>query len=124
MNEDLSQSMDLYRQARQMMDNGELDDAVVLFYRSIELSPHFKALELLGECLMRFDRLREAIAPLAAATSLHRGVRAPSLLADVFLKLKDYQAAEKMADIALSRDSNNRKAIEVKKVVARSKGAA
>ncbi len=69
MKDDLSQPMDLYRQSRQAMDEGRLYDAVALFQRSIELWPDFKTLELLGECLMRLDRLREAVVPLAAATT-------------------------------------------------------
>jgi tetratricopeptide (TPR) repeat protein len=107
-----------------MMEDGKLDDAVVVFQPSIALSPHFKALELLGECLVRLNRMRDAVVPLAAATSLNKGVRAPSLLAELFLKMKDYQAAKEMADIALSRDTNNRTAQEVKRVVAEIEGEA
>ena len=99
------------------MDDGKLEDAVVLFQQSISYSPHFKSLELLGECFVHLNRLREAIVPLAAASSLNKGVRAPSLLAEVFLQLEDYHAAGNMAEIASSRDPNNRRAREVKKIV-------
>lgn len=99
------------------MDEGRLEDAVVLFQQSISCDPHFKTLELLGECFVRLNRLAEAIVPLAAATSLNKSVRAPSLLAEVFLKLEDYHAARNMAEIALDRDTNNRKAKEVKRTV-------
>jgi tetratricopeptide (TPR) repeat protein len=112
----LSQSSELYRQARELMEKNRLEDAVPLFRQSIALSPHFKALELLGECLVRLNRLPEAVVPLAAATTLNRGVRAPSLLADVFLKLEDYNGAYEAAEIALSRDPNNRLALNAKKV--------
>jgi len=101
-----------------MMDEGRLEDAVMLFQQSISYSPHFKTLELLGECFVRLNRLPEAIVPLAAATSLNKGVRAPSMLAEVFLRLEDYHAARNMVEIALSREPNNRKAQEVKRVVA------
>jgi tetratricopeptide (TPR) repeat protein len=124
MENDFSQSVDFYQQARQLMSAGRLDDAVELFQQSIALSPHFKALELLGECLIRLDRLRGAIVPLAAATSLNKGVRAPSLLAEVFLKLEDYNAAKEMADVALSRDPSNRKAQETKRIAAEIAGEA
>lgn len=118
MKDDLPQSSELYRQARQMMNEGRLEKAIALFEQSVELAPHFKSLELLGECLFRLNRLREAVVPLAAATTLNRGVRAPSLLAEVFLKLEDYQHAGEMAALALSRNSGNRKAQKIKSLVA------
>lgn len=114
----LSQSSALYRQARELMEMNRLEDAVPLFQQSVALSPHFKALELLGECLVRLDRLPEAVVPLAAATTLNKGVRAPSLLADVFLKMGDYQGAREVAEIALSRDPNNRLALNAKAAAA------
>ncbi len=117
MNESLADASDLYHQAREMMDKNLLEEAVVLFQNSAELDPHFKTLELLGECYIRLNRQREALIPLAAAISLNKGVRAASLLADVFLKLKDYDKAKDMADIALSREPNNKKAIEVNKII-------
>jgi tetratricopeptide (TPR) repeat protein len=117
-------SSELYLKARQAMDEGKLEDAVVLFQQSISYDPHFKSLELLGECFVRLNRLSEAIVPLAAAASLNKGVRAPSLLAEVFLKLEDYGKAKNMAETALSRDPNNRKAQEVKRIVAEIAGEA
>jgi tetratricopeptide (TPR) repeat protein len=120
----LSQSSDLYQQARLMMSEDRLDEAVALFQQSVALSLHFKSLELLGECFIRLNRLREAIVPLTVATNLNKGVRAPSLLAEVLLKLEDYQEAKEMADVALSRDSTNRKAREVKKIAAEIVGEA
>ena len=100
------------------MDKNHLEDAIVLFQRSAELSAHFKTTELLGECYIRLNRLREAVIPLMTAIDLNDGVRAASLLADVFLKLEDYEAAKETAEVALSRDPNNKKALEVIKVVA------
>lgn len=114
----LSQSSYLYRQARELMEKDEFEDAVPLFQQSIALSPHFKSLELLGECFIRLNRLPEAVVPLAAATTLNQGVRAPALLADVFLKLEDYHQANEVAQIALSRDPNNRMALNVKQFAA------
>ena len=100
------------------MNENRLEDAILLFQRSAKLDPHFKTFELLGECYVRLNCLHEAVNPLATAISLNKGVRAASLLADVFLKLKDYNAAKDMAEIALSRETNNRKALEVRKIVA------
>lgn len=114
----LAQSSELYRQARELMERDQVERAVPLFQQSIALSPHFKALELLGECLVRLDRLPVAVVPLAAATTLNKGVRAPSLLADVFLKMGDYHRAREAAEIALGHDLNNRLALNAKKAAA------
>ncbi len=112
----LSDSLTLYEQARQAMERGALEEAVSLFERSISDSPHFKALELLGECLLKLGRAPEAIVPLAAATTLNKGVRAPALLAQVFLELAAYQDGLDMAKLALSRHPRNRMAQQVKEV--------
>ena len=111
----VSQSSELYRRARELMGKNRLEEAVSLFQQSVALSPHFKALELLGECYVRLNRLPEAVVALAAATTLNRGVRAPSLLADVLLQLEDYDGAKEAAEIALSRDPHNRIALNAKK---------
>lgn len=112
----------LYRLGRSAMDGGDLEAAVEHFRRSCDERPHFKALELLGECLMRLDRTAEAIVPLAAATTLNRGVRAPSLLAQAFLELADHASAADAVEIALGRDPGNRAALSVKHALARSAG--
>lgn len=100
------------------MRQGQYEEAVRLFERNVKLNPHFKELELLGECLLHSGRLREAIVPLAAATTLNAGVRAPSLLAEIFYRLGEMDDANQMAELALSRDPKNRKALEVKERVA------
>jgi tetratricopeptide (TPR) repeat protein len=112
----MKDSSELYLKARQMMDEGKLEDAIILFEQSISHYPHFKSLELLGECFSRLNRLSEAIVPLAAATSLNKGVRAPSLLAEVFLRLKEYRQARETAEIALSREPHNRTAQRTRKI--------
>src|SRR5262245_5090751 len=109
-----SESFDFYQKGRDLMEQGRLEEAIVHFRQSIAADPHFKSLELLGECLMRLDRHCEAVVPLAAATSLNRGVRAPSLLAEVFTKLGQFHDANEMADIALSRDPKNQRALQTK----------
>lgn len=106
-----------YTQAREAMDAGHLDVAVKLFHQDADVSQHFKSLELLGECLIALGRLQEAIVPLAAATTLNNGVRAPALLAEVFWKLHQRLNAENMAVIALARDPNNKKARIVKEML-------
>lgn len=109
-------SITLYEQARQAMGQGALEEAIALFEQSVTDNPHFKALELRGECLIKLGRAREAIVPLAAATTLNKGVRAPALLAQVFLELMEYHDALDIAELALSRHAGNRIALQVKKV--------
>lgn len=103
-----------YQAGKDMMKKGKLDDAIAQLELSIALLPHFKSLELLGECFMKQDRHKEAVVPLAAATALNNGVRAPSLLAEVFMHLKEYADAHSIAELALQRDPNNRSAKHIK----------
>jgi lipopolysaccharide biosynthesis regulator YciM len=91
--------------------------AATLFHRSAIDHPHFKTYELLGQCYMRLKRLTEAIPYLAAATTLNCGVRAPSLLAEVWLTLGHHTEAVVAANIALSRDPRNKAALRVREVV-------
>lgn len=104
-----------------MMEAGRFLEAMEVLERSSRLDPHFNTLELLGECSMALEQWREAVLPLAAATTLNRGVRAPSLLAEVFLRLEEWSRAEEMADRALERDPNNGRARRVRKEVGRRK---
>ncbi len=105
---------ELYYQAREAMDAGQLEAAVGLFQQSIDAHPHFKSLELLGQCLIALGRPQEAIVPLAAAATLNNGVRAPALLAELFWELGEKTDAGQLAEIALARDPNNKKARAVK----------
>lgn len=97
---------------------GRFEEAVTLFAQSTRISPHFKSLELLGECLINIGRLQEAIVPLAAATTLNAGVRAPALLAEVFLRLNQLVDAERIAELALTRHPANKTARKVKDALA------
>lgn len=101
------------------MNENQFEEAVEIFRQSASLEPHFKTLELLGECYISLNRFPEAVIPLAAAVSLNIGVRATSLLAEVFLKLENYDKAKDMADVALSRDPSNKIALKVLKVVSK-----
>jgi hypothetical protein len=67
-------------------------------------------LELLGECLVSLGRLRDAVVPLAAATSLSEQSRAPALLADLMRRLGDVDAAVRFARLALQRALDNKSA--------------
>jgi Flp pilus assembly protein TadD len=107
----------LYQQGREAMAAGQFEEAVTLFTQSITISPHFKPLELLGECLINIGKLQEAVVPLAAATTLNAGVRAPALLAEVFLRLNQFVDADYVAEIALQRHPGNKLALSVKQAL-------
>lgn len=95
------------------MAAGLLDAAVIAFRCSAALAPHFKTLELLGECLLVLGKPLEAIVPLAAATTLNRQPRAPSLLAKALLAAGDPEGAREIARMTLERAPTNRIALEV-----------
>jgi tetratricopeptide (TPR) repeat protein len=78
----VEKSSALYQKGREAMAANDLDSAVRLFRSSAQAAPHFKTLELLGECFLKRDQNREAIIPLAAAVGLgNKPYRALYLLA-------------------------------------------
>jgi tetratricopeptide (TPR) repeat protein len=108
----------LYQHARELMENAAYEQAAEFFHRSALESPHFKTYELLGECYIHLKRFNEAIPFLAAAATLNRGVRAPSLLAEAFLAFGDHVQAAEAANVALSREPNNKGALRVREATA------
>jgi tetratricopeptide (TPR) repeat protein len=100
----------LYLAGRASLESGDLDAAIKQFESSIAQDPHFKTLELLGEAWLRKGEPKRAIVPLAAATTLNKQVRAPSLLAEALLALGNELDAHHIASCALDRDPNNKKA--------------
>jgi lipopolysaccharide biosynthesis regulator YciM len=100
------------------MEDGWYEQAADLFHQAAVESPHFKTYELLGECYMRLKRLNEAVSFLAAATTLNRGVRAPSLFAEAWLALGCHVEAVVAADITLSRDPKNKAGLRVRETAA------
>lgn len=107
---DDDESTAAYRAGRRFLEVGDFAEAAHCFELSCQKRPHFKTLELLGECYMRLNRHAEAIVPLAAATTLSRQFRAPTLLAECFLVMDDLPAAERAVEIALSVNSSYRRA--------------
>lgn len=99
-----------YYAARDLMDAGQLEQAIAEFHASALEHPHAKTFELLGECYLKLSRFKEAIPFLAASTGLKHHFRAPSLLAEAFLAIKEYSDAIRAAKIALAIEPNNRKA--------------
>lgn len=109
-----SPAMQLYERARQLMQEEKFTEASLLFLQAALRTPHFKTYELLGECYLRLGRFTEAIPYLAAATTLNRGIRAPSLLAETWLALNQPSEATMVADLILSRDPKNKSALAVR----------
>jgi tetratricopeptide (TPR) repeat protein len=104
----MREGYELYKKGHLLVRTGDYEEAISLFRRSAEMEPHFKTFELLGECLLALNRNSEAVGPLAAATTLNRGVRAPSLLAEAFLRNQKCDDAEDFAKLALQRDPRNK----------------
>ena len=95
------------------MAAGQWAAAADAFARSVADAPHFKALELQGECLLALGQARAAIVPLAAATALNGQGRAPTLLAEAFLALDEPDEALRFAQEALRRAPGQRRALAV-----------
>jgi lipopolysaccharide biosynthesis regulator YciM len=102
-----------YDRAVDLLNRGELDAAIVQLQDAAEADPHYKTLERLGEAWLNKGQPKRALVPLAAATTLNQGVRAPSILAEVLLTLGEPIAAHRIAKLALERHSTNRKARRV-----------
>ena len=99
------------------MDAGCYSAAISLFRESILLSPHFKSLLLMGDCLVKEGRFEEAVVAYAAATTLNRSGIAPAHLAEVWLELGDLDRAKEMIDIALERQSHYKRAQECRRKI-------
>ena len=99
-------AQDLYYKGREALDAGEFSKALDLFNRSIENNIHYKTLELIGNAYIKLEEYSKAIIPLAAATSLNDGPKAPSLLAEAYLNLGEIDNATRMANKSLNRLQN------------------
>lgn len=120
---DDERSLELYYFARARMDLKEYHAAVVALEESAALHPHFKTLELLGECLLALERFREAVVPLAAASTLNRQARAPTMLAEAFLRLGDVPKAADAIELALQRNPDYRKARSLAAAIESARGS-
>jgi len=109
-------STDLYHLGREAMQRQEVDKAAELLRKSIELGPHFKTLELLGELLLESQGgSAEAIVLLAAAAGL--GGRQPRplfLLARALAHRGEIADAIEQLDRAIEIQPTYRKAIELR----------
>jgi hypothetical protein len=99
-----------YEIGRDLLESGDLDAGIAQLEASVSMYPHFKTLELLGEAWLRKGEPLRAIVPLAAATTLNKQSRAPSLLAEALLATGELIPAHRVAVLALERDPGNKKA--------------
>ena len=113
---DYDGAMDLYEQGRSAMQLGDIDVAMDKFRQSIRESPHFKTLELLGECLLLKDQHCEAIVYLAAAAGLSlKQFRPRFLLAKAHLAVGEREDAINQLKEALRLNPNYKSASELLK---------
>jgi tetratricopeptide (TPR) repeat protein len=115
---ELEAASERYQKGRAAMESGELRGAVEHFRASIRHHPHFKALELLGECLLKQGNAAEAVIYLSSAAGLgNRASRALFLLAQALLQIGDRDAAVSKLRQALSANSDYRAARELLKTL-------
>jgi tetratricopeptide (TPR) repeat protein len=106
-----------YKRGKSAMAQKRFEDAIVVFIRSIAIEPHFKTLELLGECYQLLNRPKEAIVPLAAASTLNDQIRAPALLSKVLLDVGDHRRALDIARRVLHKSPSNKIALGVVRAI-------
>lgn len=108
--QDETRARDAYHLGSALLKSGDHAGAAEALEESSALVPHFKTLELLGEAYLLSGAPRRAVVPLAAATTLNAGVRAPSLLAQALHALGDDLRAHEVARLALGRHGDDRRA--------------
>jgi tetratricopeptide (TPR) repeat protein len=104
----MDDSYRIFLKGREHFAIREYAEAIQCLDESNQISPHFKTYELIGEAYIKLGKPDSAIEPLVEATKLNRGVRAPSMLAKVFLDLGKFNKAKQYADIGIERDANNK----------------
>jgi len=101
------------------MDAGDIPTAINLFEQSTKALPHFKTLELLGECLINVGRRQEAVVYLSAASTLGANAfRALFLLATALEQLGEHDEAIQFLDRALAINPDYRAAREARERLA------
>ena len=111
-------SYELYQRGKDAMERCEYESAINYFRDSIEHYPHFKTLELLGECFLFANKPVEAIPPLAAAISLGSNeFRAAYLLSRAFVEIDDFKKALAYAEQATKMKPDFRRAEELRQQI-------
>lgn len=111
MNNQLSQSLSLYNEGREFMLAEDFDSAIEKFKKSSDLLPHFKTLELLGECFLKQRNYSQAIIYFAAAAGLgNKAFRSYFLLAKALIEFDDVDQAVEKLNEALVLNPNYKEA--------------
>ena len=114
---DWDESRILFEQGWDAMRKGQYQAAVDLFEQSNRLGPHYKTCLHLGECFIQVNRHKDAVIPLAAATSLNRQGIAPLKLAEVYMTLGEPDKALEFVTIALERQPDLKRARELEPTI-------
>lgn len=115
--EDIQQACEMYSDAQLFMREGRYEAAIPILEEASRLSPNYRSLQALGECLIALQRYRDAIIPLAASTILGQRCHAPTLLAELFLRFDNLTDAERVITTALARDANYKRAVAIKRQI-------
>jgi tetratricopeptide (TPR) repeat protein len=122
---DWREDLELYEYGYEAMNEGRIPEAIELFQKSVLLSPHYKPLLLLGDCLVKENRLNEAVVAYAAVTTLNRSGIAPAHLAEVWFELGDHDRAKDMIELALQRQPHYKRAqafrLKIEEAIAQSR---
>ena len=91
-----------YQEGRLAMEKGNYEKAITAFNCSNKISPHFKTLELLGECFLDKNKPLEAILSLAASVGLGtKPFRGRYLLAKALMQVD--QKSDAILQLNISR---------------------
>lgn len=111
MNKQLGKSSLLYHEGRKLILSKDFEAAIERLKKSSELIPHFKTLELLGECFLEQKNYSQAIIYLAAAAGLgNKSFRSYFLLAKALLEFDEVDKATEKLNEALRLNPNYREA--------------
>jgi lipopolysaccharide biosynthesis regulator YciM len=102
------ESYTLYQEGRLLFDQGSYELAITKFKVSIDLYPHFKSMELCGECYLKLNNPAAAVLFLAAATTLNSGIKSQSLLAQAFSDIGINDKAMEIAENVIERSPGNK----------------
>lgn len=114
MNTNLSEGSTLYHEARSAMESRDFETAIKKLKKSVELTPHFKTFECLGECFMEQRNYSEAIGYLTKSTELANNQSRPYfLLAKALLEFGEKDKAIDKLEKALKINPNYKAAKEL-----------
>lgn len=102
------ESYELYLEGKRLYDNSKLEGAIEKFKLSHKAFPHYKSLELWGDCELKRGNPRLAIMPLTASTELNSSIRAKGLLAQAYESIGDIKRAVSLSQEVIRRAHGNK----------------